>query len=99
MQQIVTYAYNCMHIPVSILYKSIAGRYRSVRVADGPITALCRFIKNASWDVTCGQFRVKVSYDMYEPYTYVTLVHDYYKYFYLFVFVRSILSIIRYNNC
>ena len=24
--------------PVSILYKSIAGRYRPVRVADGPIT-------------------------------------------------------------
>ena len=34
--------------PVSILHKSIAGRYRSVRVADGPITARCRFIKNAS---------------------------------------------------
>ena len=37
-------------IPVSILYKSIADRYRPVRVADGPITARCRFIKNASWD-------------------------------------------------
>ena len=37
-------------IPVSILYKSIAGRYRLVRVADGPITARYRFIKNASWD-------------------------------------------------
>ena len=37
-------------IPVSILYKSIAGRYRPVRVADGPITARYRFIKNASWD-------------------------------------------------
>ena len=30
--------------PVSILYKSIAGRYRPVRVADGPITAHYRFI-------------------------------------------------------
>ena len=30
--------------PVSILHKSTAGRY-----ADGPITARCRFIKNASW--------------------------------------------------
>ena len=39
-------------IPVSILYKSIAGRYRPVRVADGPITACYRFIKNASWDYT-----------------------------------------------
>ena len=37
-------------IPVSILCKSIAGRYRPVRVADGPITARYRFIKNASWD-------------------------------------------------
>ena len=35
--------------PVSILYKSIAGRYRPVSVADGPITARYRFIKNASW--------------------------------------------------
>ena len=34
--------------PLSILYKSIAGRYRPVRVADGLITARCRFIKNAS---------------------------------------------------
>ena len=38
-------------VPVSILYKSIAGRYRPVRVADGPITARYRFIKNASWGV------------------------------------------------
>ena len=37
--------------PVSILHKSIAGRYRPVRVADGPITARCRFIKNNSWGV------------------------------------------------
>ena len=36
--------------PASILHKSIAGRYRPVRVADGPITARCRFIKNASWE-------------------------------------------------
>ena len=33
----------------SILYKSIAGRYQPVRVADGPITARYRFIKNAYW--------------------------------------------------
>ena len=38
-------------IPVSILHKSIAGRYRPVRVADGPITARCRFITNTSWNV------------------------------------------------
>ena len=37
------------NLPVSILYKSIAGRYRPVRVADGPIMARYRFIKNASW--------------------------------------------------
>ena len=38
--------------PVSILYKSIAGRYRPVKVADGPITARYRFIKNANWERT-----------------------------------------------
>ena len=35
--------------PVSILYKSIVGRYRPVMVADRPITARYRFIKKASW--------------------------------------------------
>ena len=35
--------------PASILHKSIAGHYRSVRVADGPIKARCKFINNASW--------------------------------------------------
>ena len=35
--------------PVSILHKSIEGCYRPVRVADGPITARCRFMRNASW--------------------------------------------------
>ena len=30
-------------IPVSILRKSISGRHRPVRVADGPMTARCRF--------------------------------------------------------
>ena len=38
--------------PVSILYKSITGRYRPVSVADGPITARYRLIKNAYWVVT-----------------------------------------------
>ena len=38
--------------PVSILYKSTAGRYRPVSYPDGPITARCRFIKNASWEKT-----------------------------------------------
>ena len=31
------------HYPVSILRKSISGRHRPVRVADGPMTARCRF--------------------------------------------------------
>ena len=35
--------------PVTILYKSIAGRYRPVSYPDGPITARYRFIKNADW--------------------------------------------------
>ena len=43
-----SYPYNYNKYPESILSKSIAGRYRPVRVADGPITARCRFIKNAS---------------------------------------------------
>ena len=37
-------------IQASILYKSIAGRYRPVSYPDGPITARYRFIKNAYWD-------------------------------------------------
>ena len=37
--------------PISILYKSIAGHYRPVRIADGPITSRYRFIKNTSWDL------------------------------------------------
>ena len=41
----------CMH-PVSILHKSIAGSYRPVRIADGPITARYRFIKNVNWAIT-----------------------------------------------
>ena len=43
--------YNYSSILAGILYKSIAGRYRPVRVADGPITARYRFIKDASWDI------------------------------------------------
>ena len=39
------------HIPVSILSKSIAGRYRPVSYPDGPITARYRFRKNAGWDL------------------------------------------------
>ena len=39
-------------IPVSILYNSIAGRYRPVSYPDGPITARYRFIKNASRDIS-----------------------------------------------
>ena len=38
--------------PASILYKSIAGRYRPVSYPDGPITARYKFIKNAYWDLT-----------------------------------------------
>ena len=36
--------------PVSILYKSLAGRYRPVSYPDEPLTARYRFIKNASWE-------------------------------------------------
>ena len=37
------------HDPASIIYKSTAGRHRPVSYPDGPITARCRFIKNAYW--------------------------------------------------
>ena len=36
-------------IRISILHKSIAGRYRPIRVAEGAITARFRFIENARW--------------------------------------------------
>ena len=39
-------------IPAGILYKSTAGRYRPVSYPGGPITARCRFIKNAYWDAS-----------------------------------------------
>ena len=42
-----------MFDPASIIYKSTAGRYRPVSYPDGPITARCRFIKNAYWGVSC----------------------------------------------
>ena len=44
--------------PASILFKSIAGRYRPVSYPDGPITARYRFIKNAYWVITCSVFFV-----------------------------------------
>ena len=50
---------NTTTTPVNIIHKSIAGRYRPVRVADGPITARYRFIKNASWDFTKNRMNVR----------------------------------------
>ena len=61
----------------SILYKSIAGLYRPVRVADGPITALYRFIKNASWVISTSYrpflFSVKQvhNFDPCKPHFYI----------------------------
>ena len=45
------FAGEIFNIPASILYKSIAGRYRPVSYPDGPRTARYRFIKNAYWDL------------------------------------------------
>ena len=50
--------------PGSILHKSITGRYRPVRVADGPIMARFRFIKNASW---VKAYTVTTKDDKYQP--------------------------------
>ena len=54
---------------VSILYKSIAGRYWPVSYPDGPITARYRFIKNAYWvgtfvleSAVTGRLTYKASY-------------------------------------
>ena len=48
-EKVFCFCYCC--VLVRILNKSIAGRFRPVRVADGPISARYRFIKNASWGV------------------------------------------------
>ena len=47
--------------PASILYKSTASRYRLVSYADGPITARCRFIKNAYWDSLAYKFYIMLA--------------------------------------
>ena len=38
-------------LPASIIYKSIAGRYRPVSYPDGPIKARYRFINNTCWEM------------------------------------------------
>ena len=40
---ILLYISTVKRYPVSILLKSISGRHRPVRVADGPMMARCRF--------------------------------------------------------
>ena len=42
--------YHFKHKPASILFKSIAGRYRPVSYPDWPTTACYRFTKNAYWE-------------------------------------------------
>ena len=64
---------------VSILYKSIAGRYRPVRVADGPITARYRFIRNANLVVPVSSWfiqQVRVIIIAIAPITQVTHVRS-----------------------
>ena len=41
--QVYIFSRVCLIYPVSILRKSISGRHWPVRVADGPMTARCRF--------------------------------------------------------
>ena len=45
----IIWCYGNTAFPDSILYKSIAGRYRPVSYPDGPITARYKFVKNAYW--------------------------------------------------
>ena len=54
------------------------GRYRPVRVADGPITARCRFIKNASWvycsfTITGKQFTDIITNELQRQNTYLRI--------------------------
>ena len=68
------YSFTDGNTPVSILYKSIAGRYRPVRVADGPITDRYRFIKNASWDYLTNYIEQKSSMNAEIPKPYAPSV-------------------------
>ena len=61
---------------VSILHKSTAHRYRPVRVADGPITARCRFINNASSGT--GIFRFQVFLNNYSCIQAIPYVFEFY---------------------
>ena len=56
--------------PASILYKSIAGRYRPVSYPDGPITARYRFIKNAYWVGTSWSEVGHVNHSVMQPLLY-----------------------------
>ena len=53
---------NAANTPASIVYSSIAGRYRPVSYPDGPTTARYRLIKNAYWDCYCIGARRGVKY-------------------------------------
>ena len=44
-------------VPVSILYKSLAGHYRP----NGPITAHYRFIKMLAWVLICWHMEVEIN--------------------------------------
>ena len=60
--------YRLKSFPVSILRKSISGRHRPVRVADGPMTARCRFTSNASWVIRkIERLNAKQRRSRYEP--------------------------------
>ena len=81
--------------PVSILYKSIEGRYQPVRVADGPITARYRFIKNAFWVVALLFFVCALSVTIYLCFLLVSL-EGYDKWLWLFWHIFN--TIFPYNK-
>ena len=79
--QLGVYTYHCTLIrgPESILYKSIAGRYRPVSYPDGPITARYRFIKNASWEGTVARQKnenKKMHHAKYMHFAEIQLIFD-----------------------
>ena len=65
--------------PASILYNSIAGRYRPVSYPDGPITTRYRFIKNACWKTNINTLTEKtmpnLELRMVEKYTFHIVVY------------------------
>ena len=86
-----------LYIPASILYKSIAGRYRLVSYSDVPITACYIFIKNVYWDITVVLVKQKTLCPLYHGVMFKSGWRRIFTYFVIVVsFASSALSV-RYS--